>query len=168
MALVFGPIVSGPYTATWNSVAVGFTVEGYQLTVNFLKQMIDQTDLYGRTMIDTIHQGANARIRYDSRVYDSGNLGPAFPYGAIGKIMTSTKPVGYNDRAHANAFVLTSTANTPAAAAPATLTAAKSHIAPDYPIELLFDSKSRQIPIQLQLIPYEGATTGDLIHFSTT
>lgn len=168
MALAFGPIVSGPYTATWNSVAVGFTVEGYQLTVNFLKQMIDQTDLYGRTMIDTIHQGANARLRYDSRCYDAGNLGPAFPYGGIGIVMSAAKPVGYNDRVHAQALVLTSTANTPAAAAPVTLTAGKSHIAPDYPIELLFDSKARQIPVQLQLIPYEAVAANTLIHFSTT
>lgn len=169
MALAFGPIVSGPYTATWNSVAVGFTVEGYRLSVNFLKEFIDQTDLFGRTMIESIHQGANAQLQYDSRCYDAGNLGPAFPYGGIGIIMSTTKPIGYGDRTHANAFVLTATANTPAAAAPATLTASKAHIRPDYPIELLFDSKARIVPIQLSLYPFEdGSAAGTMRHLSVT
>lgn len=169
MALVFGPIVSGAYTATWNSVAVGFTIEGYQLAVRFLKQMIDRTDIYGMTMIDGIHQGANCSARYESRVYDAGNTGPAFPYGGVGIVASTTKPIGYNDRAHAQAFVMTSTANTPAAAAPATLTAAKTLMAENFPIELLFDSQARKIPVQLNLLPVEsGTAAGTLIHFVTT
>lgn len=169
MALDFGPVKAGPYTGTWNSVAIGFTIEGYQLATRFLKQMIDRTDLYGNTMIDSIHQGANTTIRYDSRNYDAGNLGPAFPYGGLGIVMSTTKPVGYNDRAHAQALVLTSTANTPAAAAPATLTASKTTLSENFPVEMLFDSTARKIPVQMNLIPYEsGSSAGTLIHYSTT
>lgn len=169
MALEFGPIVSGPYTGTWNSVAIGFTIEGFQLSTRFLKQMIDRTDIYGMTMIDGIHQGANCTVRYESRVYNAGNIGPAFPYGGIGVVLSTTKPAGYNDRAHAQALVLTSTANTPAASAPATLTASKSTLSENFPVELLFDSQARKIPVQLNLLPYEsGSSAGTLIHFSTT
>lgn len=167
MALAFGPLIAGPYTATYGAVDVGFTLDGYKMTQGWKAEMVDKTDLYGDTLIDMVMRGGDCRISYTSKTYKAGSTGPFWPWGALGVLFTAAAPLSRLARDVASAFVLTATANTPAAATPATLTASKTILAPNVDQMLLFDSKVREVPAVLQCLPYEGATgTGQF--FSTT
>lgn len=167
MAITFGPIVAGPYTFSWNSVAGPFTMSGYKLGVEWKAELINQSDIFGDTLFDAIQRGADVQLSYESRVYAAGATGPFWPYagGVMGQIYTTAVPLSTNIRSLAQALVLTAVANTPAAAAPASLTASKAILAPNFRGELLFDSKARSVPVTLQLLPYEG-TSGTLVAFT--
>ena len=168
MAISFGPIVAGAYRGTYNAVALGFTVEGYRYGVEWLAETINQTDLFGQTMIDMVYLGANAQLSYRSRTYSAADIAPATPWGPLGQIASPALPISRLARNAAKPFVLTAVANTPAAAAPATLTAALAILAPNSRVELLFDSKAREIPVTLNLLPYESATADTMVHATST
>lgn len=156
MAITFGPIVAGPYTGTYNALAIGFTIDGFKWRFDFKEELIQKTDLFAQTIIDSIYQGMNAGISYKSRVYDANNVAPISPWGALGVVYTAAAPIARSARAVAKAFVLTSVAATPAAAAPASLTAALSLLEGGTPVELLFDSSAREIPVALRIFPTDG------------
>lgn len=170
MAIDFGEgtLIAGPYTATYNAVDVGFTLDGFRYSHEYAAEMINQSDLYGEMLIDLIYRGGNARINYTSRTYKAGSVSPFWPWGSLYTMFTAAAPIARTGRSAAKAFVLTAVANTPAAATPATLTAAKAILAPNSGGELLFDSKVRNVPVQLLLLPYEAVTTGTAIVASST
>lgn len=168
MAIAFGPIIAGSYTATYNAVALGFTIEGYRYGVEWLGETLNQSDAFGMTTFDMVYLGQNAQISYRSRTYSANDLGPATPWGPLGQVASLALPISRLARTNAKPFVLTATANTPAASAPATLTAALSILAPNSRVDLLFDCKAREIPVTLNLIPYEGTVAGTLIHALST
>lgn len=167
MALDFGTIIAGPYTGTYNAVDVGFTLDGFKYSNDYAAEMINQTDLFGEMLIDMIYRGGNARLSYTSRSYKAGSIGPFWPWGALYTMFTTAAPIARTARSVAQAFVLTSVANTPAAATPATLTATKAILAPNTQGELLFDSKIRQVPVSLLLLPYEGASGTAIVAVAT-
>lgn len=164
MAITFGPIIAGPYTASYNSLAVGFTIDGFRWSQKMEQEVINETDLFASTIIDTIYRGMNARMSYRSRVYNANNIAPISPWGALGVVFTAAAPIARNARSVAKAFVLTSVAATPAAAAPASLAANLSLLAEGTDTELLFDSKAREVPVVLQLYPYESNVDGTLVN----
>lgn len=167
MAITFGPIIAGAYTSTWNSVATLFTMNGFRLGVDWKSELINQSDIFGETLIDAIFRGADVQISWENRVYAAGSTGPFWPWGGgtMGKIFTPAIPISYTARSLAQALVLTAVANTPAASSPTSLTASKALLSPQFRAELLFDSKARSVPISMQLYPYEGGTTGEMISF---
>jgi len=146
---------------------VGITRTGYELQFNAKMEAIDETDLYGLTLIELIHRGIDAAIQWAAREYKAGSTGPAWPWGGgtLGKVFSSAVPCGVLASDTAQALVLTSTASTPAAAAPATLTASKAILAPNFNVNLLFDSRLREVPVRMQLLPYSSSGT---VHFTTT
>jgi hypothetical protein len=93
-------------------------------------------------------------------------LAAFWPWGSLGVIFTAAAPIARLASAVAAAMVLTSTANTPAAASPASLTGSLSILAPNYPGSLLFDSRLREVPVRLALLPSVNSGTGT--HFTTT
>lgn len=174
MSIAFGPLIAGAYTATYNAVDVGFTLDGFKYGTEWKQEIIEQSDLHGETIIDFIFRGLNAQILFTSRTFKIGAFTPFYPWGtALGTIFTDAAPIGRRASDVALAFVMSVKANTPAAATISgvttinTLTATKSILAPNFRGELLFDSKVRQIPIQLQLLPYEG-TSGTAQHCTLT
>jgi hypothetical protein len=168
IAIDFGTLVAGPYTASYNAVDVGFTLDGFRVGVEYSAEMINQTDLFGDMLIDMIYRGGNGKIIYNSRSYKPGSLSPFWPWGALGVMFTAAAPIARSARAVSSAFVMTAVANTPAAAAPATLTASKAILSPNTNAELLFDSKVRNVPTTLVCLPYESAVTGTAVLFTTT
>jgi hypothetical protein len=167
MAIDFGTLIAGPYTGTYNSVDVGFTLDGFRYQQEYAAEVINQTDLFGEMIIDMVYRGGNAKLTYTSRSYKAGSISPFWPWGNLYTMFTSAAPIARLARNEAKAFVLTSTPNTPAAASPATFTASKSILAPGSGGELLFDSKVRNVPVTLQLLPYENGT-GTAVVASTT
>lgn len=158
--------VAGRYSGTYNAVDVGITDDGYTLQQDLSVEAIDESDAYGGTLIDFIYRGGNAFLRFMSKAYKAGSISPLWPYGALGVGATAAAPIGRLASAIAAAMVLTSTANTPAAAAPASLTGPGSILAPNFSWELLYNSKLRRVPVRLQLLPY--LDTGTLRWFALT
>lgn len=158
-------LIAGAYTGTYNAVAVGFTQKGFELAQTFKLELIDETDVYGLTTIDAVYRGGDAFIQFESRTYKAGATTPFAPWGALGTISTTAAPIGRLASAVASATVLTAVANTPAAAAPASLTASLSILAENFDGKLLFDSRLRNVPVRLRLYP---SGTSPLIWFTLT
>jgi hypothetical protein len=161
-------LIAGRYSAVYNSVDVGITRQGHEIEVALKAEVIDESDLYGLSMIDLIHRGGNAFYQANFREYKAGSISVlTAPFaGTLGILVNAANPVGAVGSDKAQALVLTAATGTPAATSPATLTASKAILAEDYPVKLLFDSRLREIPVRMRLIPY--ASSQNTIWFSTT
>lgn len=151
--------IAGRYTGTYNAVDVGITDQGYELEQGSTMEAIEESDAFGNSLIDGIYRGGNVFLQFLGKAYKAGAITPFWPWGAIGVMATAAAPISRLASDVAKAMVLTATANTPAAAAPATLTGSLSILAPNSPAKLLFNSKLRQVPIRLQFLPSENAGT---------
>lgn len=159
-------LVAGAYTTTYNAVSVGVTRQGFELSQMVKQELIDETDAYGLSTIDWVYRGGDVFLQWTGRSYKAGSYAPFWPWGALGVMATTAAPIGRLASAVAQATVMTAVANTPAAAAPATLTGSLSLLAPNYEGKLLYDSRLRDVPVRLQLLPSLNA--GTLTWFSQT
>lgn len=148
-----GTYIDGTYTGVYDSVAIGPTEDGYNLEQTISNALIEKSDAYGDTLIDGFYRGGSYRITADAQEYKAGTIAPFFPYGTFGVAFSSTIPIGTRMSDRAKAFVLTSTANTPAAAAPATITASLSILAPGQSLRLNYNTVLRTVPLVLQALP---------------
>lgn len=144
--------IAGRYSGTYNSVDVGIQESGFELQLEPKQEAISQSDAYGKTVLDHIYQGADWFLQFTGLAYKAGAITPFWPWAALG-VMGVISRLGSDV---ASSMVLTSTAGTPAAAAPASLTAAKSILAPNSPARLLFSSALRTVPVRLQMLPYDS------------
>lgn len=167
--MALGTLIAGHSTGTLASVALGMTRQGYELEVVQKQEPVDESDVFGLSTIDWVIRGADCFMSAMFKEYKAGPIsaiwGP-WAAGAIGKLMTSSTPMSRLASDTAAALVLTAAANTPAAATPASLTASKALLAPGYNPKILFDSRLRELPMRLMLLPYSSST--DHIFFSTT
>lgn len=163
-----GVLVAGRYSCTYNSVDVGFSRQGFELSFQFKQEEINESDLYGLSLIDCVLRGADVSLTAVLREYKAGSLACLWPLGGgtLGRIASAAVPIGSLATNLAAPLVLTSTANTPAAASPASLTAPLSFMAPNYNPRILFDSRLREVPIQQHFFP--SVSGGNLSAFSTT
>jgi hypothetical protein len=165
--VALGTFIAGAYTATWNAVSVGLAEDGFELEFQAKLEAIDQSDQYAKTTLDLIFQGVDGFISATLLEWKTGAITVMWPWGgaSLGKIISAAMPIGFLASDQAQAFVMTSTASTPAAAAPATLTASKTFLAENYNPRILVSSKLRKIPIRLRMLP--TTSTGTIL-FSTT
>lgn len=166
--MALGTFVAGRYSATWNAVSLGITRQGFELDIDYKHEQIDESDAYGQSLIESIVRGASVSLSATLKEYASGSKAVLWPLGnsVLGVIQSTANPIGTLASDLAKSLVLTAAANTPAAAAPATLTASKAYIHPTYNPKLLFDSRLREVPIRMQFYPSE--TTGTVTVFTTT
>jgi hypothetical protein len=163
-------LVAGAYAATYNSVGVGITRQGFELQQQLKQEVIAESDAYGEATIDWIYRGGDAFLQYLARAYKAGSTTPFWPWGggSLGVMVTAASPIGQLASNVAVATVLSSTANTPAAAAPASLTASKALLAPNFDGRLLYDSRLREVPTRLQLLPYTSNPSTTIVWFTLT
>ena len=163
-----GTFVAGRYSSTYAAASLGITTRGYELDVQFKQEVIDESDLYGLSLIDLCLRGADVHLSMLCKEWIAGTkaLLWAIGGGSFGKIFTAAVPCGVFAYDLSAALVLTATANTPAAASPATLTASKAFPAANFNPKVLFDSRLRELPLRVVLFPYASST--DTIAFSTT
>lgn len=133
--------------------------QGYTIGVSYPKQLIQESDAFGETVIDGIGRGANVTIACSSLEWKNGLLEMLFPYQATQLTATGSTyfdigVVGVLDSNKAGTLILTSTANTPAASAPATLTATLAIIKENHELTWALDSRLREVPIALRVYPY--------------
>lgn len=157
---------AGPYAVTFNSSSLGLFVGDLQaptVEVQTKTQPIDNSDKYGRTTLGALHQGADAFFQGTFMEWNTAQKAALWPFGVLGVVGTH----GGDLYDLAQALVLTAQAGTPAATSgPATLTASKACLAPNFNTRFLFSSVLREVPIRLQLFPYLNVSTP--VHFTTT
>jgi hypothetical protein len=149
-------LISGPYTATYDGVALGlFQGEGGLPTLTSVGKAkgIASTNLYGLSTIDSIHLGRDMFFDAILMEYKATNIRVLWPFG--NDWLSLGTPVGTLKRALAKALVLTAVAGTPAAATPATLTMSKAILADDHQGKIIYGPELRTIPLRLQLYAYD-------------
>jgi hypothetical protein len=158
--------VAGRYSGTYDppgaiaATDLGVQDAGYDLEAQHAAEVIEQSDAYAKTPIELVSQGiTNCFLTFECLEWKVGPLLAAFPYGALpvaptGATFLSPGVIGQLGSAVAGVVVLTATAGTPAAAAPASLTATQAVIAENHPVKWKKSSVLRRIPLRLRLLPY--------------
>ena len=158
-----GTFVAGRYTAAWNSVAIGLCTEGYEVQMEPKEAMINRSDAFGDTMIDTIHRGADWFCQFEAMESWTASIKSIVsPYATFGLLGV----IGQLGSAVCFPLVLTSTAGTPAATSPSTFTATLAKLASNSNPRWQFNSVLRTCPIRMQLYPYSN--TGTITFFALT
>lgn len=146
---------------------MGIQEEGYFLSWQYEADVLNRTDAYGSTTIEWFYQGMNVFLAGLAKEYKAGTLTPITPYNTFGPTGANSFELGTIGRAAtdlAGTLILTSTAGTPAASAPATLTAAAAITEPNFRTEMLYGPTHRKFSWRMQLLPYVSST----VKFFTT
>ena len=141
--------VAGRYTGTWNAVDMGLQENGFMLSGQSSEELIAKSDAYGDTVLDTIYRGANWFMEFTALGYKAGTIAPLWPFATFGSLGL----VGRLGSSLAQSLVLTSTAGTPAATSPTTLTATLAKLAEGFDARLMFDSSLRKVPMRMRMLP---------------
>jgi hypothetical protein len=173
-----GTLIAGQYTVTYNSVAVGY-MEGDAgcptIEHTMHAELVNNTDQYGKMLIDWIYQGVDETAQFTCMEYNPGSRLCFWPFIVTGGFATlgtiivpTTGPIGRLGYDMSMALVLTAIAGTPAqlGAAPATLTASHAILAPNFPTRRIFGPTLRKLPIRMVLFPYTGGS-GTVGHTET-
>lgn len=161
--MALGDFAPGYYDMTWNGNGTGLVKDVRRLRRRSRAAPIT-ADKYGDSMIDGVYRGGDCFLLCTFIEWTPAIRALLWPYdsdfgvmGQCGRLLTDL----------AKALVLTAEAGSPAAAeGPASITAAKSILAPENDVEILLGNESRDVPVLLQLFPYQDAS--QLRWFSTT
>lgn len=150
--------IAGPYTATYKSMALGQTADGYRISHSFFKRLI-LGDSYAQTPQDEVYQGAEQFCQFRLIQYDAAGVKTVmWPYaaylsvGQVGRVSVQQSIAG--------ALVLTAVSGPPAQSVPATITLTNSILAEGFPVELLFAPDLREVPIRLRNFPTQAGVFG--------
>ena len=144
--------ISGPATCTYKSVDVGEIRDGFRLIQTQAGVPVTGDD-YADSVQELIYRGGNCFMVFTLNEF-STTLNVLTNYGACGLIGQVGRQAIQSSLA--GALVLTAVAGTPAASTPATLTATNAIMAEDFDIELLFDSRLREVPVRMRLLPFSS------------
>lgn len=170
-ALVFP--VSGPYAGSWNGFLLGVqNDDGFVLTGQYTGQEVNQSDVYGMTLVEAIWRGINWRLRFRGLEWGKpGILAAIQMFGA-----TTASPniafapalsnVGQRYSAFAQSLVLNSILGAYPPAFPTGLTALGAVLAPNSNTEAMMTSKVREAPLEMVLLPYTVGNNN--VAFTTT
>jgi len=160
--VALGTYIVGAYTATYNSVALGQTEEGYELQFEHKNDLISKSDVFGDKLLDMIYRGTDWFFQSEFKEWKAGPIAVAFPWAAMGV----EGVIGRLGSDVAASLVLTSTTGTPAATTPSTLTASHTILAPNSNPRAQFNSRLRTLPVRMVMLPYNNA--GTTTHYVTT
>lgn len=173
-----GAFAAGPYTALvttpgQSAAAGGLLQDGWVLEWTLLEQVLDKSDAYGRTQIESFHQGLNAAISAIFHEWKALELRLLTPQANMLPILATRMDVGQvgmQGSDQASAMVLTAVAGTPAAlVGPATVTISKVRQVGETPIQALLGPEKRTTAFRGRILPYYSASyTGGLAFWSAT
>lgn len=172
--MALGTFVAGRYSATYDppggtaAADVGLMEDGYDISARIAKEKIGETDAYGGSVIDAIYRGI-AEVFIDALALEwkAGLLNAIMPYATLapsGATYFGPGVIARLDSAVAGILIMTATSSTPAAAAPASLTATYTII--DESIRWGLKSKLRKMPFRWQVYPYDDS--GTIKYFTAT
>ncbi len=172
--MAIATVTAGAYTSAYGGQAVtgadvGFNDEnGFELEQQTTGELVNNTDLYGETLLDFVIRGGNVFLVFASMVWDNTTLQEIFyPFDLFGVHSSAALPIGRLATTAASDIVLTAVANTPAASeGPITLTGPTAILPPNSNQRLMFSSRVRKVPCRLALLPAEAG--GEVKWFTTT
>ncbi len=157
-------MIAGPYTGTYNAKALGLTREGYRLSHEFFKRMIT-ADEAGDAPVNAVYRGRSQFIDFELLQAGAAAVAELIePYAASAGVPFTMGVVGSLDVAlgecpgAAKQIVLTRINS--CMTSPVSATFPLSVIAEGYPINLLYGSDLRQIPIRLRAYPNSSGVFG--------
>lgn len=166
--------ITGPYTGTWNALALGTQDEnGFELQCNFRGQEINATDAYGQTLVEGIYRGQDWRLRLTGLEWDkTGLLGALQTFGQVGAVTTLTPKlasIGQRWSSFSQVLILTAILGNPPCI-PQTLTASSAVVAPNSESRFNLTSQARRFPLEMVLLPYSSTVSAvtSIIPFTTT
>lgn len=149
---------------------VGLMEDGYEISARPAKDVIGETDAYGSSVIDAIYRGiADVFISALALEWKAGLLNAMMPYATLapsGATFFGPGVIGRLDSNVAGILIATATSATPAAAAPATMTATFAITAESFDIKWALNSKLRKMPLRWRIYPYDDA--GTVKYFTAT
>ena len=165
--------VAGAYTGTLNqngagALALNYTRQGFNLNFAIKAERVEESDIYGLSLIDIIFRGCQLSIDTICRVYSSVTRNALMPWtGTFGRVYDAANPIAQLASVRNDTLVLTAVAATPAATAgPATFTATGVTISPDNNLQIVLNSTLREVPLRWDVLLKDSGGTGSL--FSTT
>jgi hypothetical protein len=146
--------IAGQYTATYAGAAVGQILEGVTIEHTFFKQIITGDNM-AETPQDAVFRGAAVFCQFTLMEYNAAGARAVFwPYGTT--YLSITKVIGTLDSVNSATLILTALPNSPAATAPATITATMAILAEGYPVGILMAPALRTVPIRMRFYPTES------------
>lgn len=164
--------IAGAYTGTLNpagagATALNYTRQGFNLNFTQKGEKLEESDLFGMTLIEVVGRGSQMTIDCICKVYAAITRDALFPWaGAFGRVYNAALPIAGLASVAPDALIFTSVANTPAASSPATLTAPCVTLSPDNNLQIVLNSTIREVPLRWDVIMTETAAVGSL--FTTT
>lgn len=147
--------VSGRYTATWNALSCGQVKDGFRISHQFMKRLI-QGDKWGDTAQDAIIRGMEVTVEFTMIEFSAAAvqtiINPyttGYVFGGIGKLDVAG--------AFAKPLVLTAM-ESPSGPLPATITLYQTIIHENFPVTLLQAADLREVPMRLRAYPNADAT----------
>lgn len=165
--------ITGPYTATYDSTAIGVTQDGFNLSIVMMAELINQTDAYGDSVVDLITRGANCFCSFISRTYDAATMKLLNAHGA--STWNVMPDPGYLGSDRAKTLALTDVAGTTAAATGiltgaadgvAALSASKAIMQEGADSNIPLGPTNRDVDVSLRLLPY--AYSGSNVFFTAS
>lgn len=166
--------VSGAYTGTWNSKALGTqNDDGFQLLGSFTGQEVNQSDAYGMTLVEAIWRGINWRVRFRGLEWNKpGILATMQAFGSTGDPALGFTPIlsniGNRYTLFAQPLVLNSILGAYPPTTPQTLTAINAIVAPQSNVEYIMTSKVREAPFEMVLLPYAAVVASLSVNLAFT
>jgi hypothetical protein len=155
--------IAGPYNGAYNSQPIGLTETGFQLRFAAEKQIINQSHLYGDTILDAVYRGGNCILSFVCIEFNKANVrSMLWPYGPPASV--TTEPNGYGflgtigrmdvGSSIAKSMILTAVTGTTAVASPATMTFGAAVRAEGSENDYMLGPVQRTVPVNLRLYPY--------------
>lgn len=148
---------SGRYTATWNALACGQVKDGFRISHQFMKRLI-QGDRWGDTAQDAIIRGMEVTVEFTVIEFGAAAVqtlinpySAGYVFGGIGKLDVAG--------AFAKPLVLTAMETNPGPL-PATITLYQTILHENFPVTLLQAADLREVPLRLRAYPNADATAG--------
>lgn len=146
-------VVKGPYKATWNSLAVGNTLQGFETSVSVSARPIT-FDITGDMPIDQLFTSGVMTIDFVLAEYDAGAVSTlTWPWDANRGVLPLA---GESLWGLAQELVLTGCGSV----SPSTITFYKAIINPDFAVRTPYSHRERFVPIQMIALPVEDGTEG--------
>lgn len=150
---------------------LGLAEKGWKVSVTHAKQIIAESDGFGRQPIEGILQGFSG-VFLEAKLLEWTAMGlrAALPYGQSAVPAAAYVPltgagylspgiIGRRDTDVAGILTFTAVAGTPAAAQPAGMGALYAAIAEDFPVEWFLNHEARTLPIRFRVYPWVDAVT---------
>lgn len=165
-------VVSGPFDAIYAEGVMGYTRRGFDIAFMNHAEPINETDTFGRSLLDAVHQGGDCTINAIYRIWSQAVADMMNPFSkanaSLGELNSLNVAIGQLYSNMASPLILNVVAATPAAIAfPTSITAEKAIIAPNSGASFTLSSMAREVPISLALLPY-GPLSGPNTWFTMT